>query len=153
MKALKLSKNKRSKGFSLMELMITVAIISIVAAVVFPSYKSSVKKSQRSDAQSALSDLANHMMLHRSSNGTYPNSIGTTGIAFPKYVPYGMKAADASYALSITKANDTEFTILATPVNGSIVKDDGKIRLDHLGQTYWDKNNNGSFEASENTWR
>lgn len=48
----------KQKGFTLIELMIVVAIIGIIAAIAYPSYRDSVNKTQRSDAMTALSRLA-----------------------------------------------------------------------------------------------
>lgn len=48
----------KSKGFTLIELMIVVAILGIIAAIAYPSYQDSVMRSQRADALTTLSRLA-----------------------------------------------------------------------------------------------
>ncbi len=69
----------KSAGFSLIELMIVVAIIAILAAVAFPSYQESVKKSRRSDAQTALLGFAQAMERHYTDNGFYCDAGGGDG--------------------------------------------------------------------------
>ena len=48
----------RPRGFTLIELMITVAVVAILAAIAFPSYATYVKKSRRGDAEATLMDIA-----------------------------------------------------------------------------------------------
>ena len=54
----------RTQGFTLIELMITVAIISIIAAIAVPSYQASIRKSKRSEAMAALTDIASLQEQH-----------------------------------------------------------------------------------------
>jgi type IV pilus assembly protein PilE len=60
-------KTASNKGFTLIEVMIVVAIVGILAAVAYPSYQDHVRKSRRAEAQSALMGLAAAMerQLHR----------------------------------------------------------------------------------------
>ena len=50
--------NRRSAGFSLLELMITVAVVAILASIALPSYREYIKRGKRAAAQSVLMDLA-----------------------------------------------------------------------------------------------
>ena len=52
-----MKQKKQQRGFTLIELMIVVAVIGILAAIAYPSYQDQVRKSRRSDGFSALSDL------------------------------------------------------------------------------------------------
>ncbi|MBT5967504.1 MAG: prepilin-type N-terminal cleavage/methylation domain-containing protein, partial [Gammaproteobacteria bacterium] len=54
-------KAREIKGFTIIELMITVAIIGILASIAYPSYQESVYKSRRADGKGALLGLANAM--------------------------------------------------------------------------------------------
>ena len=58
-------------GFTLVELMVVVVIISLLAMVAVPSYNTSVSKARRADAQSSLSNFANVMERFFTENGTY----------------------------------------------------------------------------------
>lgn len=65
----------KTKGFTLIELMIVIAIIGILAAVAYPAYTNSVKRAQRADAMDALLSLAGRMEEYYLVNNTYA---GTT---------------------------------------------------------------------------
>jgi len=111
---------KISRGFTLLELMIVVAIIGILAAIAFPSYQESIAKSKRAEAQAALLALAGAMERHMTENDSYlgaaasGNNTGAPAIINP-YVPQDeASAANAYYVLSITAATGSSFTLKAT---------------------------------------
>jgi type IV pilus assembly protein PilE len=75
--------SRRHGGFTLIELMITVAIVAILAAVAYPSFMEQVRKSRRSDAITALNAVAQAQERWRSNNVNYNNadvSSASTGL-------------------------------------------------------------------------
>jgi len=64
--------NRLSAGFTLIELMITVAIIGILTSIAYPSYQDSIMKSRRVDAQGKLMSFANAMERYYTQCNTYP---------------------------------------------------------------------------------
>jgi type IV pilus assembly protein PilE len=121
-----MSKWSVEKGFSLIELMIALAILGIVIAVALPSYRGNVIKAKRGDAQQTLSSHAQALERYYSTNGRYVTAVdGTTcGVA--------AQAATANYTFSATCANNT-FTVTATPVSGSGQAGDGTLTIDNIG--------------------
>jgi type IV pilus assembly protein PilE len=116
------------KGFSLIELMIAVAILGIILAIALPSYKKNVVKARRGDAQQALSSHAQALERYYTTNGRYVTAAnGTTcGVA--------AQTATANYTFSATCADNT-FTVTATPVSGSGSAGDGTQTLTNTGAT------------------
>ena len=62
---------RSSQGFTLIELMITVAIIGIIASIAYPSYQEQVRKTRRANAQSDLDELASVLERYYTENFTY----------------------------------------------------------------------------------
>ena len=130
---------KRVYGFTLVELMIVVVVIAILAAIVYPSYTESVRKSQRSDAKSILLEAANRQELFFSNFNTYttvvvPASspcVGTAcGLNFDS-----TDSREGYYTLSIFSANNTSFVLRAAPQSGEAQENDkcGTFILDNTG--------------------
>ena len=77
------------RGFTLIELMITVAVIGILATIAATSYSSQVMQSRRTDARSALMDLAGReekLFSVTNAYGNTPAALGYSGTAFPQQV-------------------------------------------------------------------
>lgn len=68
-----------NSGFTLIELMITVVIVSILAAVAYPSYRDNVRKTRRSDAKIALVQAAAMQERHYTENNSYANDVDDIG--------------------------------------------------------------------------
>ncbi len=141
------------KGFTLVELMIAVAIVGILAGIAYPSYQDSVRASRRADAKGALLGFANAMERHFTENNTYLGA-GTTNnntgapTIFSATSP--VDGGTAYYNLTINAADTRTYTLRATPVNSQV--GDGIMDISEAGARRWDRNNDGNFGAGENTW-
>lgn len=84
-------RKRREGGFSLIELLIVVTIIAILAAVAYPSYELSIRKSRRNDAQAELMNMAQLQEAFYANNGTYTSDMKDFGYPNQKtnYSPEG----------------------------------------------------------------
>ncbi|MBC3765445.1 type IV pilin protein [Neptunicella marina] len=150
----------RDNGFTLIELMIVVAIVGIITSIAYPSYMGFVKNGKRSAAQADLMALAAAMQRHKAGNYNYKGAAAggaDTGAPsiFHAYSPSSEPASEKQYNLTIDSVNasGTSYVLLATPVSGTAQADDGKLYYFSDGRKGWDKNNNGTLASSEYCWK
>jgi type IV pilus assembly protein PilE len=149
--------SKPQDGFTLIELMVTVAIITAIAALALPSYLGSVDKSRRSDAQGALTSFANAMERHFTTNSTYEGAAGTQGSPSDTGSPWifeteaPLDGDTKYYDLTIESASASAYTLRATPKGAQA--DNGMLELTSTGIHRWDEDNSGTFDTDENKWR
>jgi type IV pilus assembly protein PilE len=120
----------RVKGFTLVELMVVVAIIGILMSVALPSYNSYTIKSQRTDAQRLMVEHGQSLERYFTANGRYATTAGGTtcgGTAptAPANLPYALTCA--------VNATTGVYTITATVTSGSSQAADGNLTLDSTG--------------------
>lgn len=112
---------KKTQGFTLIELMITVAIVGILAAIAYPSYTEYVNRGKRAEVKAALLEAAQALERHYSVNNTYLNS-GSLAAVFTANVPPGGTANYVIAAMADPAATATTYTLRATR-GGSMAAD------------------------------
>lgn len=127
-------KNKRAvSGFSLIELMVVVAIIGVLLAIAVPSYNQYQVKARRALAQTFLMNIANKQEQFRLDSRTYTNVIGAGGLALtapPELAPhYTFAVAGTAVGGSATLISD--FTATATAIGGQA--SDGNLTITDTG--------------------
>ena len=102
-------KARAAAGFTLVEMMIVVAMVAILASVAYPSYLSQVAKGRRADGKQALMELAQKMERFYSERGTYVGAaLGAGGL-------YPVLSMGGYYTLAIASQTMNGFTLSATP--------------------------------------
>ncbi len=119
----------KARGFTLIELMIVVAIVGILAAVAYPSYTNHVRNTHRGNAQAEMLRLAQAIERCVTRTRSYAHADCVAG--FPVNVPL----QNARYNISLISTAST-FTITATPtiVGGQNLNNCGTMTLNHVGQ-------------------
>jgi len=119
---------KKTRGFTLIELMIVVAVLSIIVAIGYPSYLEHVKKSRRVEGMGNLLELADRMERAYSDRGFYPTSLSEVNVATITDGGY--------YTLAIVTANNVSFQVSAAPTSLGKQNEDScqTFTLTSLGQ-------------------
>ncbi len=119
----------RVRGFTLIELMIVVAVVAILAAIAIPSYQNQVQKTRRADAQTGLLQAAQALERCFTRTNTYLNC------DLPAYRD-GRTSPDGFYEISIVAAETTAttFELQAVPQGAQASDNCGTFTLDNLGR-------------------
>ncbi|RTL10776.1 MAG: prepilin-type N-terminal cleavage/methylation domain-containing protein [Neisseriaceae bacterium] len=134
-------KSKVRTGFTIIELMIVVAMIAVMVAVAIPSYQNYIQKSYMKAAAATIHKDGQFMEKWYSVNGKY-----TTGSAWPA-LPYTVspESGTSLYRISFTSSgysagNDNKYTLIATPICGTQVANNGCVCFDQDANTVLNAN-------------
>lgn len=117
-------------GFTLIELMITVALVGILAAIALPNFLESIRKGRRSDAVAALQQVQQAQERYRANNPAYTTDLGRLGV--------GATSPDRHYTIAVSGASATGYVATATVAAGSPQASDSRcavLRLSQAGGT------------------
>lgn len=122
-------KGRLQNGFTLIELMIVVAIVALLAGIAVPSYQSYVERSHRANARAALLQASQWMERAATAQGTYPRSNTT-----PSQIPAGILAVEGGrYTVAANSTTGATFTFTATPTTAQAKDRCGAFIIDNAG--------------------
>ncbi len=129
----------KSRGFTILELMIVVGIVGVLAAIAYPSYIEYTKKTRRAEASATLQEAAQAVERHFSRARSY------TGAQIPAQSP---TAGSAAYSITVAEGDATDggYVITAAAVSGGMMVGDdcATMTVNALGVTR---------PANEKCWR
>lgn len=118
---------KKSRGFTLIELMITVAIVAILAAIAYPSYQEYVRKTRRAQAKADMMELTQRLERTYTMDRAYTAATTICGQTV------NSPATGTTFYQIATECEAGTFTVTATPQGAQSSDKCGTLSIDQLG--------------------
>lgn len=139
------------KGFTLLEVMIVVAILGVLAAIAIPSYQNYVIKVKRGEMKTSLMSISQSLQRYQVANKTFANAassnqfkklVAASGETYPQ-------TGQALYTVKLQfNANNRDWVLTATPIAAKSQEKDGHIMLNSQGHKCWTKGQACSLSAT-----
>jgi type IV pilus assembly protein PilE len=145
----------KNKGFSLVEIMIVVTIVAILAAIAYPSYLESVRKTHRNEVKAELMDVAKKLQRYKVANFRYlqtngtPITLANIGEVAPLIIP---RQGAPRYEITLGGVTANTWTLTATPINDTTQQLDGSLSVNHRGEKCWTKGANTCALSDTSNW-
>jgi type IV pilus assembly protein PilE len=134
----------KQQGFTLVEMLVVVAIIGIIAAVAMPAYQEHVDNARRAQAKGALVAFATRIERHYAETGSYEMASDgakmTADSLFYSAIPQGASGDDRDYILSIDDSGTDDETYLIKATANGVMSGDGDFTLSSTGEKTWGSN-------------
>jgi type IV pilus assembly protein PilE len=142
--ALRPASRARPRGFTLIEVMIALAVVALLVAIAWPAYFEQIARGRRSDVQTQLMDDANYMQRYYASNNTY-----ATAAAASLPAPQSPLIGAANYNITIASQSATSFELVGARAGAMAGDKCGDFTYDNLGT----KGLSGTGQAVTDCWR
>lgn len=120
--------SQRHRGFTLIELMVVVAIVGILAAIALPAYGKYLVRSNRAAAQAYLVELSQAQAQFMADSRTYADDVDDLNLPVPDNV-----AAKYEISIELEDGPPRGYTITATPLAGSSQAEDDELSINQAG--------------------
>ena len=145
-----MSHKTKTRGFSLIELMIVVAAVAILAAIAYPSYRRSVIKSRRSDAKTALMQTAQQLERCYTNFGSYDDA--NCPVQATSKSNAAITSPEGYYTVNVT-TTATTYTLTATPTSKGAQDEDSTCAQFTLNETGSKAaQNSGGTDTTDTCW-
>lgn len=131
MKTTDIPNMRRTRGFTLVEVMIVVVIVGIIASIAYPSYREHVKRGYETEAKGQMMEAAAALEGYRAKNFTY------VGANLPTLAPT-LEDNDKYNAVLALGDGNSSYTITATP-SSSLMSGMDTLELKSNGEASWDQ--------------
>ncbi len=142
-----------SRGFTLIEVMIAVAIVAILASIAYPSYQEQIAKSRRNEATNALMVGAQALERYYSANGRYTTTAGgsTLPAVYPTKVP---ESGSSHYSIVVSGTpSANSFTLMAQRAGAMAGDDCGNFTMSETGEMALVDKPSSSSKTLADCWR
>ncbi len=135
-----LMRTRYTQGFSMVEMLIALAIVAIISAIAYPSYRENARRGNRAEVRALMMENAQYMERFFTENNSYLQSAAAVPAPpeLPNLVsPRGATGTRVNYNISfraIPALSVTTFAIQAVPVNGMATDACATLTLNSLGQ-------------------
>jgi type IV pilus assembly protein PilE len=147
-----------SRGFTLIEIMIVVALVAIIAAIAYPTYQNSVLKSRRADAKSVLLQAANWLERFYTVNNRYDQNLAGIAVTAATQFPSSgltqapVEGATKYYNITLTGVTQNSFALSAVPI-ATTGQDKDACKTLTLTQTGAKGVTGGATLTADDCWR
>lgn len=139
-----------SRGFTFLELLVTIAFLGVLVAIAIPAYTNYTRDARRGEAQASLEEAATRMEQYFSANSKYTITLTSLG-----YAAANVSSADGHYTLTAALGkksdgsdDDTQFTVTATAGNEEFDPACTELTLNSLGV----RGHKGTAESADICW-